>query len=230
MSTANLSSFGESLPTRDNRQSKDAGGCALPHRTSSCQHIWPDSAKVTHQGSAASGICVSPPTRRWPAPGVHCNDVHGKACLATITRFAVAHRSDACLGAHHRFECLDINDWCGFLITNRKRRSCSITLPNTGGQYHCPTVDVHHRTVSRGLTQAGVPSAKRARSPSILDVHPPMIIETLAWYLTLTATPHCHIAVERRHRGWCSHYRAPCPEAATQIAGRSSPALEKSAW
>ena len=47
-------------------------------RTPSCQPIRPVSAKVTHQGSASSGTCVSLSTRRWPAPGVHHDDAHGK--------------------------------------------------------------------------------------------------------------------------------------------------------
>ena len=67
---------------------------------------------------------------------------------------------------------------------------------------------VHHSTVSRVLAQAGVPKAKRARSPSILDDYTPLIIETLAQYPTLTATRLYHMAVERGYRGSCGHFRA----------------------
>ena len=50
---------------------------------------------------------------------------------------------------------------------------------------------IHHSTVDRVLSQAGLPKAERARRPSIVDPYHPLIIETLAQYPTLSAAGRC---------------------------------------
>lgn len=66
---------------------------------------------------------------------------------------------------------------------------------------------VHHSTVSRVLSQAGVPKAKRSQRSSILDPYTPLIIDTLAQYPTLSATRLYAMACERGFRGASSHFR-----------------------
>ena len=66
---------------------------------------------------------------------------------------------------------------------------------------------VHHSTVSRVLSQAGVPRAKRTRRASILDDYTPLIIETLEQFPTLSAMRLYHMACERGYRGSCGHFR-----------------------
>ena len=46
---------------------------------------------------------------------------------------------------------------------------------------------LHHTTVDRVLSQAGLPKAERTRRSSIVDPYHPMIIETLAQFPTLSA-------------------------------------------
>ncbi len=67
---------------------------------------------------------------------------------------------------------------------------------------------VHHSTVSRVLSQAGVPKARRANQASILDPYTPMIIETLEQYPTLSAARLYAMAQERGFGGSSGHFRA----------------------
>jgi transposase len=67
---------------------------------------------------------------------------------------------------------------------------------------------IHHTTVDRVLSQAGLPKADRARRPSIVDPYHPMILETLAQFPTLTATRLLAMARVRGYRGGDSQFRA----------------------
>lgn len=80
---------------------------------------------------------------------------------------------------------------------------------------------IHHSTVDRVLSQAGLPKMARALSPSIIDPYVPFIVETLAQYPRLTAARLYGMALERGYTGGASHFRArvaqlrprPTPEA-----------------
>jgi transposase len=67
---------------------------------------------------------------------------------------------------------------------------------------------IHHSTVDRVLSQAGMPKAERARRPSLLDPYTPFLIETLAQYPKLTAARLYAMARERGYTGGPSHFRA----------------------
>jgi transposase len=80
---------------------------------------------------------------------------------------------------------------------------------------------IHHSTVDRVLSQAGLPKIERATGPSIIDPYVPFMIKTLAQYPTLTAARLYDMALERGYAGGVSHFRArvaqlrprPIPEA-----------------
>ncbi len=82
-------------------------------------------------------------------------------------------------------------------------------------------LDIHHSTVDRVLSQAGLPKVERAMSPSIIDPYLPLIVETLEQYPRLTAARLYGMALERGYTGGASHFRArvaqlrprPTPEA-----------------
>ena len=67
---------------------------------------------------------------------------------------------------------------------------------------------IHHSTVDRVLSQAGMPKAERTRQASIIDPYIPFILETLAQYPRLTAARLYAMAVERGFTGGQSHFRA----------------------
>ena len=67
---------------------------------------------------------------------------------------------------------------------------------------------IHHSTVDRVLSQAGLPKADRARRPSIVDPYHPLIIETLAQYPTLSAARLLGMAQARGYAGGASQFRA----------------------
>ena len=67
---------------------------------------------------------------------------------------------------------------------------------------------VHHSTVDRVLSQAGMPKAERAPGTSIIDPYLPFIIETLAQYPKLTATRLYAMAQQRGYPGGSSHFRS----------------------
>ena len=67
---------------------------------------------------------------------------------------------------------------------------------------------VHHSTVDRVLSQAGMPKAERALSASILDPYLPFVLETLAQYPKLTAARLYDMALARGYAGGASHFRA----------------------
>ena len=67
---------------------------------------------------------------------------------------------------------------------------------------------IHHSSVDRVLSQAGIPKAERTRQASIIDPYLPFIIETLAQYPTLTATRLYAMAQQRGYPGGPSHFRS----------------------
>ena len=67
---------------------------------------------------------------------------------------------------------------------------------------------VHHSTVSRVLSQAGIGKGERSRRASILDDYTPMIVETLSQFPTLSAQRLYVMAQERGFTGSESHFRA----------------------
>ena len=66
---------------------------------------------------------------------------------------------------------------------------------------------IHHNTVNRVLSQAGLPKIERPRRASMLDAYLPFVIETLAQYPTLTASRLYAMARERGYRGGPDHFR-----------------------
>lgn len=67
---------------------------------------------------------------------------------------------------------------------------------------------IHHSTVDRVLSQAGLPKAERARRPSIVDPFHPLIIETLAQFPSLSAARLLSMAQARGYTGGASQFRA----------------------
>ncbi len=67
---------------------------------------------------------------------------------------------------------------------------------------------VHHSTVDRVLSQAGMPKAERAPRTSIIDPYLPFIIETLEQYPRLTATRLYAMVQQRGYPGGASHFRS----------------------
>ena len=67
---------------------------------------------------------------------------------------------------------------------------------------------VHHSTVDRVLSHAGLPKAERTRQASIVDPYHPMIIETLAQFPKLTASRLYDMAKARGFTGAQSQFRA----------------------
>ncbi len=82
-------------------------------------------------------------------------------------------------------------------------------------------LSIHHSTVDRILSQAGLPKAERTKRASILDSYIPLIIETLNTYPKLSAARLYGMAQERGYLGGPSHFRQcvsqlrprPVPEA-----------------
>ena len=67
---------------------------------------------------------------------------------------------------------------------------------------------IHHSTVDRVLSQAGMPKAERARRGSIIDPYLPFIIETLGQYPKLTAARLYTMVQQRGYPGGSSHFRS----------------------
>ena len=66
---------------------------------------------------------------------------------------------------------------------------------------------VHHNTVDRVLSQAGMPKVERAIRPSIVDSYLPFIHETLKQYPSLTASRLYAMVRERGYGGGPDHFR-----------------------
>jgi transposase len=89
---------------------------------------------------------------------------------------------------------------------------------------------VHHATVRRVLTQAGIPAARQSTRGSMADAFVPFIQQTLARYPTLRASRLYHMACERGYPGRPDHFRAivaryrPRPAAEAYLRLRTLPA------
>ncbi len=66
---------------------------------------------------------------------------------------------------------------------------------------------LHHATVDRVLSQAGMPKVDRAPRPSLVDAFVPFIVETLKQYPTLTASRLYAMVHERGYEGGPDHFR-----------------------
>ena len=66
---------------------------------------------------------------------------------------------------------------------------------------------LHHATVDRVLSQAGLPKAERPHRPALVDPFVPFIVETLTQYPTLTASRLYAMVRERGYRGGPDHFR-----------------------
>ena len=66
---------------------------------------------------------------------------------------------------------------------------------------------LHHTTVDRALSEAGLPKAGRARRASMIDPCVPFIVRTLERYPTLTASRLHAMACERGYPGGEDHFR-----------------------
>ena len=67
---------------------------------------------------------------------------------------------------------------------------------------------IHHSSVDRMLSQAGLPKAERTRQASIVDPYHPLIIETLEQFPRLTAARLYAMAQARGYAGGASQFRA----------------------
>lgn len=66
---------------------------------------------------------------------------------------------------------------------------------------------VHHSTVDRALSDAGLPKIERARRASMIDPFVPFIVQTLTQYPSLTASRLHAMVQERGYRGGADHFR-----------------------
>lgn len=66
---------------------------------------------------------------------------------------------------------------------------------------------IHHGTVDRVLSQAGLPRAERPHRPSILDPYLPFILDTLKQFPQLTASRLYAMVRERGYSGGPDHFR-----------------------
>jgi len=66
---------------------------------------------------------------------------------------------------------------------------------------------IHHFSVERIISQAGMPKVERAKGPSIIDLYLPFIHETLEQYPTLSAARIYQMVCERGYPGGPSHLR-----------------------
>ncbi|MCH8177477.1 MAG: IS21 family transposase, partial [Proteobacteria bacterium] len=80
---------------------------------------------------------------------------------------------------------------------------------------------IHHATVDRVLSQAGLPKAQRSHRASMIDPYQPFILDILRKYPTLTASRLYGMVRERGYQGSEDHFRhliahirpRPVPEA-----------------
>jgi transposase len=66
---------------------------------------------------------------------------------------------------------------------------------------------VHHATVDRVLSQAGLPKAERPHRASLIDPYLPFVLKTLEQYPQLTASRLYAMVRERGYRGGEDHFR-----------------------
>jgi len=68
-------------------------------------------------------------------------------------------------------------------------------------------LNVHHATVDRVLSQAGLPKAERAHRVSLIDAYVPFLLNTLEQFPTLTASRLYQMVRERGYAGGPDHFR-----------------------
>jgi transposase len=68
-------------------------------------------------------------------------------------------------------------------------------------------LDVHHTTVDRVLSQAGLPKAERPHRASLIDPYLPFVLQTLEQYPRLTASRLYAMVRERGYSGGEDHFR-----------------------
>ena len=68
-------------------------------------------------------------------------------------------------------------------------------------------LDIHHSTVERVISQAGMSKPERTTRTSIIEPYLPLITETLQQHPTLSAARLYQMAVERGYPGGPSHFR-----------------------
>jgi hypothetical protein len=66
---------------------------------------------------------------------------------------------------------------------------------------------VHHATVDRVLSQAGLPKAERSHRRSLIDAYVPFLLNTLEQFPTLTASRLYQMVRERGYAGGPDHFR-----------------------
>ncbi|MBA1445472.1 MAG: IS21 family transposase [Gammaproteobacteria bacterium] len=66
---------------------------------------------------------------------------------------------------------------------------------------------IHHNTINRVLSQAGMPKVERADRPSMIDPYLPFITETLGQFPSLTASRLYEMVRERGYPGGPDHFR-----------------------
>ncbi|WP_462331118.1 IS21 family transposase [Thiohalocapsa halophila] len=66
---------------------------------------------------------------------------------------------------------------------------------------------VHHATVDRVLSQAGLPKVERPHRPSLIDPYLPFVLKTLEQYPRLSAARLYAMVRERGYRGGADHFR-----------------------
>ena len=66
---------------------------------------------------------------------------------------------------------------------------------------------LHHGTVDRVLSQAGLPKVERPRRPALIDPYLPFVVETLKQYPNLTASRLYSMVRERGYSGGPDHFR-----------------------
>jgi hypothetical protein len=84
---------------------------------------------------------------------------------------------------------------------------------------------VHHGTVDRVLSQAGLPKIERPHRPSLIDPYLPFVLKTLEQYPKLTASRLYAMVRERGYSGGEDHFRhliahhrpRPQPEASLRL-------------
>ena len=68
-------------------------------------------------------------------------------------------------------------------------------------------LSVHHTTVRRVVTRAGLPAPTRERRPSLIDPYLPFVKETLEKHPTLPASRLFEMVRSRGYRGGPDHFR-----------------------
>jgi transposase len=81
-------------------------------------------------------------------------------------------------------------------------------VENWGVHTIAAQLGIHHSSVDRILSQAGLPKVERTLSVSILDPYLPFMVETLTQYPKLTAARLYDMTVARGYTGGPSHFRA----------------------